>query len=56
MNAKRKDSPHVSSSIEPSENPRQIETSQIMYRRNELTGSYKTEALTEMNFRTDYKT
>ena len=27
-----------------------------MYRRNELTGSYKTEALTEMNFRTDYKT
>ena len=55
-NAKDKYSPHVSSQIELSENPHQIEMSQIMYRRNELTGSYKTEAPTEMNFRTGYKT
>ena len=27
-----------------------------MYKRNELTGSYKTQALTERNFRMDYKT
>ena len=55
-NAKDKYSPHVSSGIELSENPHEIETSQIMYRRNELTGSNKIQALTEMNFRTDYKT
>ena len=38
------------------ENPDRTETSRIMYRKNELTGSYKTQAPTEMNFRTDCKT
>ena len=55
-NAKDKYSPQVNSEIELGENPHQTETSQIMYRRNELTGSYKTQTLTERNFRTYYKT
>ena len=53
-NAKGKYSPSLK--IEFSEDPPEKETSQIMYRRNELTGSYKTQAVTEMNFRTNYKT
>ena len=42
--------PSSESQIQLSENPHQKETGQIMYRRNELTGSYKAQALTERNF------
>ena len=52
-NPKDKYIPQVSSQIQLSEIPHKTETSQILYRRNELTGSYKTQALTERNFRTD---
>ena len=48
--------PSSESQIQLSENPHQKETGQIMYRRNELTGSYKAQALTERNFRADCKT
>ena len=37
----------MSSYIQISESSRQTETSQIMLRRNELTGYYKTQTLTE---------
>ena len=46
-NAKDKYSLQVSSQIQLRENLHQTETSQIMYIRNELTGSFKMQALTE---------
>ena len=55
-NAKHKYSSQVSSKIQLSETPHQRETNQIMYSRNKLTCFCKTQALTERNFQTDYKT
>ena len=55
-NVKDKYSPQVTLQIQLSENLHPTETSQITNRKNELTGSYKTQALTERSFRTDYKT
>ena len=55
-NAEDKHSPQLSSKIQLSEIPHQSEMSQIMCIRNELTGFYKTKALTEKYFRIDYNT
>ena len=46
-NAKDKYSSQVSSEVQLSETPHRTETSQFMYSRNESTGSYGTQALTE---------